>query len=182
MRVEIHLWHADLKEQHPQPTVCWGNHRQSAPIIAYCCANFLKQNFNMISMNINPSKLPLFMDIYMNRYYKCFRYQLSWVVVHLVSLSNKLATCYLRLLRSVSRPVLDEYGYKWPPIAMAGASSVDQQNRKKLSLSELLWKRINENSYVVKLFCINCFRYPLKIFIKSNNGSKLNFEVALNAQ
>ena len=131
MRAGTHLWHADLKEQHSQPTVFWENHCQSAPI-AYC-ANFLKQNFNMISMNTAPSKLPLFIDIDMNRYYTYFRYQLPWVIVHLVSLNNKLATCYLRLLRSVSSSILDEYGSKWPPITMVGTFSADSQNCKVLA-------------------------------------------------
>ena len=139
MRVGTQFWHADFKEQHPHPTVvCWENHCQSAPI-AYC-ANLLEQNFNMISMNTDSSKLPLFMDIYMKRYDKYFRYQLAWVIVHLVSLSNKLATCYLRLLRPINSPVLDEYGSKWLPIAMSGTFSVVQQNCKRFSHSELLCK------------------------------------------
>ena len=66
---------------------------------------------------------------------------------------------------------------------MTGTSDVDPQNFKRVILPELLWKwKNNENLYLFKLFCIDCFRYSMKKFIKSNNGSKLNFEAALNAQ
>ena len=51
-----------------------------------------------------------------------------------------VGACYLHLLlRSVSSPDLVEYKSKWPPVAMTGtSSSVDPQNCKRLSLSELL--------------------------------------------
>ena len=161
--------------------MCRETHRQNAPR-AYC-ALLLKTIKNIISINADASKLPFSMDIGMSRYYKYFRYQLPWVIVHSVNLNNKLVTCYLRLLRSVSSSVLDEYGPKWPPVAISGASSVDPQNCKSFSLPKLLWKWRNESSYFLfKLFYMDCFRYSLKNFIKSNNGSKLNFEVALNAQ
>ena len=62
------------------------------------------------------------------------------------------------------------------------ASSIDPQNCKMFSRPKLMWKWRNENAYLFKLFCMGCFRYSLKIFIKSNNGSKLNFEITSNAQ
>ena len=43
-------------------------------------------------------------------------------------------------------------------------------------------REMKTRTYLLKLFCMDCFRYSLKFFIKSNNDSKLNFEVALNAQ
>ena len=63
-------------------------------------------------MNIDPSKLPLHMDIDMNKYYyKYFRHKFSWVIVHSINLNNKLVSFDLHLLRSVKNtPVLAEYG------------------------------------------------------------------------
>ena len=57
MRVGTHLCHADLKKQRPQSTVCWENHRQSAPI-AYCAFLLKQLKTQSISINADPrSKL-----------------------------------------------------------------------------------------------------------------------------
>ena len=91
-------------------------------------------------------------------------------------------TCYLRLLRSVNTPILDIYESKWLSVAIVDASSINPQNYKRFSLPELLCKGENENVNFFKLFCMGCFSFSLKFYIKSNNGSNLNFKVALNAQ
>ena len=107
MRVGTHLWYADLKGQPSRSTVCREIYCQIAPI-DYCTL-LRKRIKNTISMNIDPSKRPLYMDIDMNRYYEHSRYRHSWIIVHLVSLNSKLVAChYLYLLSSVSSPVLAE--------------------------------------------------------------------------
>lgn len=60
-----------------------------AKVHIYLTAQFYGKQLNMISRNTNPSNLPLFMNIGMDRHYKCSRYQLPWIVVYSVSLSNK---------------------------------------------------------------------------------------------
>ena len=139
MKLGTHLCYAYLKgQQLPRPTVRREKHHQSAHIAYYLCT-FIENNLNMISMNTDPSKLSLYMNIDMNMHYTYFRYQLPWAIVHLVSLNNKLFTFYLCPLSSVSSPVLIKYyESKWPSVAMASTSSVDPQNCRRFSLLELL--------------------------------------------
>ena len=142
------------------------------------------QKYDPYIIDNNPGKLPLYMSIGMGRCYKYIRYQLAWIIVYSVNLNKKLIAYCLRPLWSVSSPVLAKYRSKWAPVAMVSTSSANPQNCKRFSL--LPSSSCCENGETKTRTCLNYFIWAVsdilrKIFKKSNNGSKLNFEVALNA-
>lgn len=75
IKVDKDLGHNSLKGIFLWLTVCPKNHHQR-PSIA-CYALFIRNNKNMFSVNIEPSKLPLYMNIGMNGNYKYLRHYLS---------------------------------------------------------------------------------------------------------
>ena len=146
MKIDTHLWHAELKGKRLHPIVCRENLRQGAPI-AYC-ARLLKTITNMISMDTYPGKVSFYMDIDMSRYIlQVFQISASIDYYAFGKFEQVGYLLFTPLLRSVISPVLDEYESKWASVAMTSTSSIDLQNWKRFSLPELLWKWRNENSY-----------------------------------